>query len=209
MKRKNYSYIGISFVILIFGIWAVPKIVEKLSLPDLSIIGTEPVPPFSFTNQNGESITNEDFNGKVYIVEFFFTTCTDICPIMTQNMVKIQDEFFGNAEVAIASISIDPTHDTPDVLKEYAKNYKITKPQWHLLTGDKEEVLKLSNEGFKIYAAENIEDGIFEHSGFFALVDQKGNIRSRKDENENPIVYYDGLDDKNIQMLIEDIKKLL
>lgn len=214
MKKTNYSYIGISLIILVFGIWAVPKIVEKFSAPELAVIENEQnvpalVPPFTFTNQNGETITNDDFKGKVYIVEFFFTTCTDICPIMTQNMVKVQDAFFGNPNVAIASISIDPAHDTPEVLKEYAKNHKITKPQWHLLTGEKEDVLKLSNEGFKIYAAEIEEDGIFEHSGFFALVDQNGNIRSRTDENGNPIIYYDGLDDKAIKMLIEDIQKLL
>lgn len=206
--KKNYSYIGISFIILIFGIWAVPKIINSLSKPDLATIG--PVPAFSFTDQNGKTITNREYSDKVYIVEFFFTTCPSICPIMNENMVKIQNEFLGNPKVGIASFSIDPAHDTPQVLKEYAENKGITKPQWHLLTGEKENIFKLANEGFNLYVGETSEvEGGFEHSGFFALVDQEGNIRSRKDENGNPIIYYDGLEDKSIQMLKEDIKKLL
>ncbi|QAA81934.1 SCO family protein [Aequorivita sp. H23M31] len=206
--KNNYSYIGISFVILIFGIWAVPKIVDKLFKPTLETIGK--VPNFSFTDQNGKTITNNDYEGKVYVVEFFFTTCPDICPIMNENMVKIQNEFLGNPNVGIASFTIDPNHDTPEVLKQYAKDKGITKLQWHLLTGEKEKIFKLANEGFNLYVGEipDTEAG-FEHSGFFALIDQEGNIRSRKDENDNPLIYYDGLDPKNIQMLKEDIKKLL
>ena len=206
--KKNYSYIGISFIILIFGIWAVPKIINSLSKPDLATIG--PVPSFSFTDQNNKTVTNDDFAGKIYVIEFFFTTWPSICPLMTENMIKVQDEFLGNPKVGMASFSIDPEHDTPEVLKEYAENKGITKPQWHLLTGEKEKIFNLANEGFNLYVGEASEvEGGFEHSGFFALIDQEGNIRSRKDENGNPIIYYDGLDDKNIQMLKEDIKKLL
>jgi len=212
--KKNYSYIGISFIILIFGIWAVPKIIKSLSEPDLAFVEREgkkaKVPAFSFTDQNGITVTNETFKDKVYIVEFFFTTCPSICPIMTENMIKIQNEFLGNPKVGIASFSIDPAYDTPQVLKEYAKNKGITKPQWHLLTGEKEKIFKLANEGFNLYVGEASEvEGGFEHSGFFALIDQEGNIRSRIDEHGNPIVYYDGLEDKGIKMLKEDIKKLL
>ncbi len=210
---KNKSYIGITFIILIFGIWAIPKIVDHFLEPDLVFIGGEhkkQVPDFSFTNQNGKTITNENYKGKVYIIEFFFTTCPSICPIMNRNMVKIQNEFFGNPNLAIASFSIDPMHDTPAVLNEYAKKYKITNPNWHLLTGDKENIYALSNEGFNLYVAEDSEvEGGFEHSGFFALIDQEGYIRSRTDENGNPIIYYSGLEDEGIQMLKEDIKKLL
>jgi len=205
MKKANYSYIGISFIILVFGIWVVPKIVANFSKTELAIIGK--VPDFSFTNQDGKTITNENYKGKVYIVEFFFTTCPSICPIMNENMVKIQDEFFGNPNLAIASFSIDPEKDTPDVLNEYAKKYKITNPNWHLLTGDKEAIYDLANKGFNLYVGENDEaEGGFEHSGFFALIDQEGNIRSRADENGNPIIYYNGLEDSGIKMLKEDIK---
>jgi len=206
--KNKYSYIGVSFVILVFGIWAVPKIMDMLFKPQLATIGK--VPQFSFVNQNGKTITNHDYKGKVYVVEFFFTTCPDICIVMTENMTKIQNEFFGNPNVGIASFTIDPNHDTPEVLKKYAQDKGITKPQWHLLTGPKEEIFKLSNEGFKLYVGENLNtEGGFEHSGLFALIDQEGHIRSRVDENENPLIYYNGLDLKEIQMLKEDIKKLL
>ena len=212
--KKSYSYIGISFIILVFGIWAIPKIVDRLAAPDLVFIerdgGKVKVPAFTFTDQNGKTITNKDYEGKVYVIEFFFTTCPDICPIMNENMVKIQDEFFGNPKVGIASFTIDPVHDTPEVLKKYAQDNGVTKLQWHLLTGERDEIFKLANEGFNLYVAEVADDrGGFEHSGFFALIDQEGHIRSRKDENDNPLIYYDGLDLKNIQMLKEDIKKLL
>lgn len=180
----------------------------NLSKSNLETIGA--VPAFSFTNQNGKTITNKDYENKVYVVEFFFTTCPSICPIMTENMIKIQNEFLGNPKVGMASFSIDPEYDTPQVLKEYAKNKGITKLQWHLLTGEKEEIFKLANEGFNLYVGDAPEvEGGFEHSGFFALIDQNGNIRSRKDENGNPMIYYDGLDDKQIQILKEDIKNLL
>jgi len=212
---KNYSYIGITFIILLFGIWAVPKIVDHFSENDLAYLVNndeekKQVPHFSFTNQHGDTITNKSYKGKVYIVEFFFTTCPSICPIMNRNMVKIQDAFFGNPNLAIASFSIDPEHDTVTVLKEYADSYGITNPNWNLLTGEKEKIFDLANKGFNIYAAESDEaEGGFEHSGMFALIDQEGNIRSRIDKNGNPIIYYNGLEDKGIQMLKEDIKKLL
>ncbi|PQB05136.1 SCO family protein [Aureitalea marina] len=205
---KNYSYIGISFVILVFGIWAVPKIVNTLSEPDLAVIGQ--VPEFEFTNQDGKTITNSDYSGKVYVAEFFFTTCPSICPIMNRNMVKIQNEFYGNPGLGIASFSINPEYDTPEILKEYATSYQISNPHWHLLTGQQEDIFKLANEGFNLYVGQAPEvEGGFEHSGFFALIDQEGQIRSRYDENGNPLIYYDGLEDEGIQMLMEDIKKLL
>lgn len=206
--KKSYSYVGITFIILIFGIWAVPKIISKFSKPDLETIGA--VPEFSFTDQNGKTITNADYQGKVYVVEFFFTTCPSICPIMNENMVKIQNDYLGNPNLGIASFTIDPEHDTPQVLKAYAEKKGMTKPQWHLLTGDKKEIYELANKGFNLYVGqtEDVEGG-FEHSGYFALIDQEGNIRSRKDKNDNPIIYYDALEASGIQMLREDIDKLL
>ena len=217
MKKSNYSYIGISFIILVFGIWVGVQVEHRYFQNDSNEIDKTPyfvtigqIPEFSFTNQDGKTITNKTYKGKVYIVEFFFTTCPSICPIMNENMVKIQNEFFGNPNLAIASFSIDPAKDTPSVLKEYAKKYKITNPNWHLLTGDKEDIYKLANEGFNLYVGEDSEaEGGFEHSGFFALIDQVGNIRSRKDENGNPIIYYNGLEDSGIKMLKEDIKEIL
>lgn len=208
---KNKSYIGITIVILIFGIWAVPKIINKLSSEEL--LKFEKVPDFVFVNQNNNTITNQDFNDKVYVVEFFFTSCPTICPKMHQNMLKIQDAFYGNPDFGIVSISIDPKRDTPEILKIYANDHNATHKNWHFLTGEKDVIYKFSNEGFKLYAAENEEaEGGFEHSGLFALIDKDGYIRSRTvnvGEYKNPIKFYDGLDAGQVQMLKEDISKLL
>lgn len=212
--NKKYSYIGIAFVILVFGIYSVPKIAKHFQKSDLYQF--EKVPAFEFINQEGKTITNDTYKGKVYVVEFFFTTCPSICPIMNQKMVTIQNEFFGNPEFGIASISITPDIDTPEVLKEYAKAYEITHKNWHLLTGKSEEVVyALSNKGFQLYAGrdEGATHGGFEHSGLFALVDKNGYIRSRKDAYGNPIKYYRALEESGfpdqIQELKEDIKILL
>ncbi|UAM96991.1 SCO family protein [Polaribacter litorisediminis] len=212
MKKKN-SYIGISFIILLFGIYTVPKVVSYFQ--DSSLVKFDKVPAFEFINQEGKTITNKTYEGKVFVVEFFFSTCPSICPIMNQKMLTIQDAFFGNPEFGIASISITPEIDTPEVLRQYAKNMGITHKNWHLLTGkSKDIVYDLSNKGFKLYVGKGEEDhGGFEHSGLFALVDKNGYIRSRKDEFGNPIMYYRALEEQSfpdqIKELKEDIKLLL
>lgn len=208
MAKAKYSYVGISFIILVFGIWVVNTLINRFQEPNMATTGA--VPEFSFTNHHGKTITNEHYKGKVYVVEFFFTTCPTICPIMNKNMKKVQDAFYGNPDFGIASITIDPGNDTPEVLKTYAENYGATHPHWHFLTGNKDAIYRLSNVGFKLYSAEDeTAEGGFEHSGLFALIDKEGNIRSRYDDFGNPMIYYNGLEDTEIQMLIEDIKKLL
>ena len=212
MKKNNYSYVGIAAVILIFGIWAVPKIVDNFTGTDLAVIG--PAPSFEFTDQDRNIISQDNYAEKVYVVEFFFTTCPSICPIMNQRMVEIQNEFFGNPNFGIASFTITPDIDTPEVLKDYAERYGVTHSNWHFLTGDKDAILKLSNEGFNLYASSTMdESGDFSHSGLFALIDKEGNIRSRYDQYGNPIIYYRALDEENspnqIKELKEDIAQLL
>ncbi|EDM45672.1 hypothetical protein SCB49_07682 [unidentified eubacterium SCB49] len=231
MNKKN-TYLGTAIVILIFAIIFVPKIHDRIvngntvdsnrssdslneskgltgrSIGDMTTFNV--VPEFSFTNQNNDTITNADYKNKVYVVEFFFSTCPSICPIMNANMQQVQDAFAEREDFGIASFSIDPTYDTPEVLKEYADSYDVTHPHWNFLTGDKTDIMKLSNEGFKLFAAENPEaEGGFEHSGMFALIDKDGNVTSRIDENGNPLIYYNGLEQEGIDMLIEDIKKIL
>jgi len=209
--KRDWSYILISFVVLIFGIWSIPKIVDKFTGEKL--VKFEKVPDFSFVDQDGDVITNKNFEGKVYVLEFFFTSCPTICPIMNTNMLKIQDAYYGNPNFGIASISINPSIDTPEVLKAYAQEKGATMKNWYFLTGPQQDVMALSNEGFKLYAGINDEEpGGFEHSGLFALIDKDGYIRSREvTENgyTNPIKFYDGLDLKSIQMLKEDIQTLL
>lgn len=205
---KNKSYIGISFIVLIFGIWAVPKIIAKFQKSDLVEIG--PVPEFKLTNQNNKTISNNDYLGKVYVVKFFFTTCPTICPKMNQSMLQLQETFYGNPKFGLVSITIDPEHDTSKVLKEHSNLLGVKHYNWHFLTGDKKYIYNLANKGFNLYAGENNKAaGGFEHSGLFALVDKEGKIRCRKDAQGNPILYYDGLDTKGVDAIKEDIKKLL
>ena len=207
-EMNNKSYIGISFIVLIFGIWAVPKIVAKFQKSDLVEIG--PVPAFELTNQNEKKISDKDYLGKVYVVEFFFSTCPTICPKMNESMLQLQEEYYGNPKFGIASITIDPATDTPQVLKEHAEVLGVKHYNWHFLTGDKDYIYNLANKGFNLYAGQNNKAaGGFEHSGLFALVDKKGNIRCRKDSQGNPSLYYDGLEAEGVQAIKEDIKKLL
>ena len=205
---KNKSYIGISFIVLIFGIWAVPKIIAKFQKSDLIEIG--PVPAFELTDQNDKKISDTDYLGKVYVVEFFFSTCPTICPKMNQSMLQLQEAFYGNPNFGLASITIDPEHDTAAVLKEHSDLLGVKHYNWHFLTGDKEYIYNLANKGFNLYAGENNKAaGGFEHSGLFALVDKEGKIRCRKDAQGNPILYYDGLEASGVEAIKEDIKKLL
>ncbi|TBW30170.1 SCO family protein [Gramella sp. KN1008] len=243
---KNYSYVGISLVILIFGIIFIPKIIDRISEDEvvssdrlnMKKKGSEKksgeelayivldgekkkAPQFKFINQAGDTISNEDYIGKVYLVEFFFTSCPTICPIMNKNLVEIQNEFDDNEDFGIASFTIDPGHDTPEVLAKYAEDYGIDHANWHLLTGEREKIYELANKGFGIYAGENAEAaGGFAHQGMFALVDKEGYIRSRRDSFGNPLIYYRGTVERNksvaageeepqIDILIEDIRKLL
>ena len=245
-KKANYSYVGVALILLVFGIIFIPRIVDRLKnsditrnesrseavstnaeskLSDLEFINIDgqpkKVPEFSFINQDGDTISNKDYEGKVYVVEFFFTTCPTICPKMNKNLVQIQNTFENQKDFGVASFTIAPEIDTPEVLKQYAENYGITNPNWHLMTGDKEQIYDLANVGFNIYAGENPNvEGGFEHSGNFALIDKNGYIRSRKDNFGNPKIYYKGIvseeqgkdedgDKEEISILKEDIAKLL
>lgn len=224
---KNKSYIGISFIILVFGIWAVPKIIERFqnneivkgdrldnvsnssnAVEKLTKIG--PAPKFELINQDNIKITNETYNGKVYVLEFFFSTCPTICPKMNQSMLQIEKTFFGNPNFGIVSITIDPEHDTSKVLKEHRELLGVKSSNWNFLTGDKNYIFDLSNKGFNLYAGENNKaKGGFEHSGLFALIDKNGDIRCRKDKYGNPILYYDGLEKTGVRDIQQDIAILL
>ncbi|WP_426090869.1 SCO family protein [Flavobacterium sp. DSR3-2] len=224
---KNKSYIGISFIILIFGIYAIPKIVDRIKndkvvqgdrLDSVNPVTAEegqllkigPAPKFELINQDNKKITNETYKGKVYVLEFFFTTCPTICPKMNESMLVLEKSFFGNPNFGIVSITIDPEHDTAKVLKEHAKFLGAKSSNWNFLTGDKAYIFNLANKGFNLYAGENKKvAGGFEHSGLFALIDKNGNIRCRNDEFGNPILYYDGLDKKGVRNIQQDINILL
>ncbi|WP_414000084.1 SCO family protein [Flavobacterium sp. W1B] len=225
---KNKSYIGISFVILVFGIFAVPKIVSRIENGEIvkgerldkvsssaknddgKLVEIGPAPKFELTSQNNVSISNEAYKGKVYVLEFFFTSCPTICPKMNQSMLEIEKKFFGNPNFGIVSITIDPANDTPEVLKSHADLLGVKSSNWNFLTGDKTAIFDLANKGFNLYAGENAKvNGGFEHSGLFALIDKNGNIRCRRDNFGNPILYYDGLDKNGVRDIQQDISQLL
>nr|WP_298994358.1 SCO family protein [uncultured Allomuricauda sp.] len=239
-SKKKYTYVWVSAIILIFGTFAVYEISKRLkegtvvendrmSIPNLGkevgFVVNEgkkrKVPPFYFRNQDSVLVSHKDYLGKVYVVEFFFSTCPTICPIMTKNLVELQDTFKEYEDFGVASFTINPRYDTPSVLKAYTKKYGITDKDWHLLTGDRDSIYSLAQEGFYLSATEDSSaPGGFEHSGMLALIDKKGNIRSREDNFGNPIIYYRGTvteeqgvndegEPQQITMLKEDIKKLL
>ncbi|MFM9825703.1 SCO family protein [Flavobacterium sp.] len=224
---KNKSYIGISFIILIFGIYAVPKIIDRIQNDEIvkgdrldkvsniaqannSLVKIGPVPKFELMNQDNIKISNQTYKGKVYVLEFFFSTCPSICPKMNLSMLSIENKFFGNPNFGIVSITIDPEHDTAKVLQSHRELLGVKSSNWNFLTGDKNNILNLSNKGFNIYAGENSKvNGGFEHSGLFALVDKNGTIRCRRDKFGNPILYYDGLDKQGVWDIQQDISILL
>lgn len=159
---------------------------------------------FSFTDQSGKPYGSKDLKGKVYVAEYFFTTCGTICPIMNAEMQRVQEEFIGNDAFRILSFTVDPETDSVAQMKNYAEAHSADPNQWHFLTGKKEELYKLARRSFfvlKPAEAQNQGDvgSDFIHTNYFVLVDTQKRIRG----------YYDGTDVKEVDKLIEDIQKLL
>ena len=229
--NNNIKYIGLFIIIILFGVFSLPKIYERVVNSDITdsnrlntnerlaylTISNEKrkAPDFLLTNQDSILISNDDMIGKVYVLEFFFTRCPDICIEMNQNMKLLDEEFGDSNDFGIISITIDPNNDTPSILKKYSEALDVKSQYWHFLTGEKDYIYDLANIGFNIFANQNSNFiGGFEHQGYFALIDKDGYIRSRKDSFGNPIMYYLGINDINaiqqgIGMLNYDIKKLI
>lgn len=151
---------------------------------------------FSFTNQNGKTITQKDYEGKVYVADFFFTTCGSICPKMTTNLVDVQKAIKNNPKVKLLSLSVFPETDTVPALKEYAKKYGVIDTKWNLVTGDKKEIYTMARKSYlavKMGRPDQLYDMV--HTENFVLVDQKKRVRG----------FYDGTKKEEIQRLIEDI----
>ena len=229
--NNNIKHIGLFIIIILFGVFSLPKIYERVvnsDIKDSNRLNTNErlayltisdqkrkAPDFLLTNQDSILISNDDMIGKVYVLEFFFTRCPDICIEMNQNMKLLDEEFGDSNDFGIVSITIDPNNDTPSVLKKYSEALDVKSQNWHFLTGQKDYIYDLANIGFNIFANQNSNFiGGFEHQGYFALIDKDGYIRSRKDSFGNPIMYYLGINDINsiqqgIGMLNYDIKKLI
>jgi len=154
---------------------------------------------FSLTNQNGKVITQNDYTDKIYVADFFFTTCQTICPIMTKNMYEIQRQFITDNEVMILSHSVTPKIDTVAQLKRYAKEKGVDSRKWNLVTGDKKEIYELARKSY-MAVKDSGDGGPFDmiHTENFMLIDKKRQIRG----------YYDGTNLEDIERLIADIKTL-
>lgn len=151
---------------------------------------------FSLTNQYGETVTDQTVKGKMYVANFFFATCQSICPAMSTNLKDVQAAFAEDDSLLLLSHSVNPLHDTVEVLNAYGNTYGAQKNKWHLLTGDKKQIYELAKTSYLVNAIE--DDGTpegFLHSELLLLVDSKGRMRGM----------YDGTDKVQVQRLIEDI----
>lgn len=154
---------------------------------------------FSLTNQNGETITQDNYKDKIYVADFFFTTCQTICPIMTDHMYQIQKEIVGDDDVMLLSHSVTPVKDSVPVLKAYAKKKGVIDRKWNLVTGDKKQIYQLARKSY-LAVKEGGNGDIYDmiHTENFLLIDKKRQIRG----------FYDGTKQEDIQQLLEDIKTL-
>lgn len=157
------------------------------------------IPAFSFVNQDGDTVSEKTVAGKIYVTDFFFTTCPTICPVMKRQMIKVFNDIKEKPDVMILSHSIDPEHDTPQVLKKYAQDLGIQGKQWQFLTGEKEKIYEIGQQNYLSTAKEDKSaEGGYIHSGAFILVDKERHVRGM----------YDGTTEEGTQKLIADIKIL-
>lgn len=158
------------------------------------------IPSFKFINQDGDTITDKQFEGSIYVTDFFFTTCHSICPIMSSQMERVTEKFKGNTTVKFLSHTVDPEIDTVEQLKAYAIKHNADSKQWMFVTGDKKELYGIAREGYLLNADEG--DGgpdDFIHTQNFALIDKEKRLRG----------FYDGTDSTEVNQLIKDIDLLL
>ena len=212
----KYKFFGIVLsilsVIIIFSIYSVLNPIPKLKVYHPADFNSEVVDTtlqhvkkyhtianFSLTNQNGKIITQEDYKGKIYVADFFFTTCQTICPIMTDNMVTIQERLKADTTVMLLSHSVTPDIDTVAQLKRYAGDYGVDDNKWNLVTGDRKQIYDLARKSY--LAVKNLPDsqpyGMI-HTENFILVDTQKRIRG----------IYDGTNTEEIKKLLQDIEIL-
>ena len=201
MNRKKLLTYALFFtcliiLFLVFVFWGTDN--WKSSLPTLS-----GVQPFTFTTENGQRFTNQDMQGKVCVVNYFFTTCKGICPRMNGNMKRIYEEFKDKSDFIIVSHTSDPETDSAATLLRYARKMQVDTSKWVFLTGRKDSLYQQARNSYLLddpkNSVKNINDQ-FLHTQFFALVDRNGNVRGQ---------IYDGLKEKDLKQLESDINTLL
>lgn len=212
---SNYKWIGLA--IIVWGVisvslfYSILKPVEILPIYQPASVNSElvdttivhkinyhKISDFSLTNQNGETVTQSKYDNKIYVADFFFTTCQSICPIMTKNMKDIQDKLIKDSEVLLLSHTVFPEIDSVEVLKKYAVENQVIDSKWDLVTGDKKEIYDLARKSY--LAAKDNSFGEYEmiHTENFVLIDKKKQIRG----------FYDGTNKEEIDRLYKDIKIL-
>ena len=212
---SNYKWIGLS--IILWGIvsiclfYTILKPIERLpvfqpasvnsELVDTTIvhkINYHKISDFSLTNQNGEVVTQKKYEDKIYVADFFFTTCQSICPVMTKNMKDIQDKLITDSEVLLLSHTVFPEIDSVEVLKKYAIDNSVIDSKWDLVTGDKKEIYDLARKSYLAAKDNSFSKYDMIHTENFVLIDKKKQIRG----------LYDGTDKEEINRLLEDIEIL-
>jgi protein SCO1/2 len=179
---------------------------KEKSLPifgERDVVGQDTVyhtiAPFEFTDQDSARITNETFKDKIYIADFFFTSCRTICPIMKTQLLRVYDTIQNNADVLILSHTIDPEFDTVALLHDFAERLGVESKKWHFVTGVKDSIYKIAQTSYFATAMEDkTESDGFIHSGAFLLIDKLGRIRGK----------YDGTKEEDVNRLIADIGRL-
>lgn len=157
------------------------------------------IPEFSFINQDSQQVTEQTFEGKIYVADFFFTSCPTICPKMKSQLLRVHEQYKDNPKVAILSHSIDPVHDKVPVLKDYAERLGVANSNWHFVTGQKDSIYNIAKSYMVTAMEDEQEAGGFVHSGAFLLVDENRRVRG----------IYDGTDATAVDKLLQDIPVLL
>lgn len=203
-KNKTAVFLLVFFMILGISFLGYYYKVMREHPKKLSTYGNpgHTVKPFSFINQDGKVVTNKDFDGKIYVVEYFFTTCEGICPKMNENMAKVYQAFRGQNDVAILSHTVDPETDTVEQLKRYSMKFDADPNQWVFVTGNKDSLYKMAIKSYIVPVTEDTTNTDvlpdFIHTEKFILVDKEKHIRG----------IYDGTNEGDVKKLIVDINTL-
>lgn len=208
MKNKKVAIFLLSFFMVLSAVflnyyYKTSQAQRKLVLPIIDEDRNHHVSEFSFVNQDGKTITNEDVKGKVYVAEYFFATCKGICPRMNEAMERVYKAYHGNKNVLILSHTVDPKKDTPQALKAYSLRFDADANQWLFLTGDKKKLYDMARYSYLISAQDDTAgvsiDQDFIHDKHVSLVDGYGRVRG----------FYDALEPGDVAKLIGDIGELL
>ena len=213
---RKRDFITVGFILIfsaaaVYMFYVILKPVEVLpvyqpaevneKLVDSSIIHVakyHKISDFKLTNQNGEEITQANYKDKIYVADFFFTTCQDICPVMTKNMYQLQEELKNDNQILLLSHTVIPEVDTVEQLKKYAIENNVDDSKWNLVTGDKKQIYELARKSYLAVEDSNYSQYDMIHTENFMLIDKERQIRG----------FYDGTNSEDINRLLKDIKIL-